>query len=60
MFNKKRYFLHDYNTETYSEIANSELNAVQAVKIYYLIYGRNAWRSTWITRYYSEASMRET
>lgn len=46
MLNKKCYFLHDYNTETYSEIANSELNAVQAVKIYYLIYGRNAWRST--------------
>lgn len=57
MLNKKCFFLHDYNTETYSEIANSELNGVQAVKIYYLIYGRNAWRSTWITRYYSEASM---
>ena len=57
MRNMKCYFLHDYNTETYSEIANSELNGVQAVKIYYLIYGRNAWRSTWITRYYSEASM---
>ncbi len=57
MLNKKCFFLHDYNTVTYSEIANSELNGVQAVKIYYLIYGRNAWRNTWITRYYSEASM---
>jgi hypothetical protein len=43
--------LFTFNEEHFPKIAEASLEAVQAVSLYYLHHGRNAWHSTWVSKY---------
>ena len=38
-------------TEPFLRLAEQSLVGARAAKIYYVYYGRNAWHSTWVTKY---------
>jgi hypothetical protein len=45
-----------FKESVFSELADSEVESISAVFIYYVFTGRNAWHSTWVTQY-SEGCM---
>ena len=42
---------YSFGEKTFDKLARSEVKDVSAGLLYYLFSGRNAWHSTWITRY---------
>ncbi|QMV62880.1 hypothetical protein VUJ49_23245 [Pseudomonas berkeleyensis] len=45
-----------FKESNFPELANSEVESLSTTLLYYVFTGRNAWHSTWITRY-SEGCM---
>ena len=43
--------LHSFPNERYAKLARSKVKKVDTGLLYYVFNGRNAWHSTWITRY---------
>lgn len=43
--------LYSFTEENHGKLARSKVKSVEAGVLYYLFSGRNAWHSTWITRY---------
>jgi hypothetical protein len=43
--------LHTFEQSSFGRLARSRIKQVWAGKLYYLFNGRNAWHSTWVSRY---------
>jgi hypothetical protein len=43
--------LYSFKEESFGRLARSKVNDVSTGLLHYLFMGRNAWQSTWITRY---------